>query len=95
MESFIYNVFADNSPNSPLTAKYFVNRRGGPITMFAGSGWAIPRGLRDPDLACKWMKAMTWSTRGGRSRATGSTRGAPRTRRARSPASTRPTRGPT
>jgi multiple sugar transport system substrate-binding protein len=59
MESFIYNVFADNSPNSPLTAKYFVNRRGGPITMFAGSGWAIPRGARDPDLACKWMKAMT------------------------------------
>jgi multiple sugar transport system substrate-binding protein len=59
MESFIYNVFANNSPNSPLTAKYFVNRRGGPITMFAGSGWAIPRGSRDPDLACKWMKAMT------------------------------------
>ena len=59
MESFIYNVFANNSPNSPLTAKYFVNRRGGPITMFAGSGWAIPRGSRDQDLACRWMKAMT------------------------------------
>jgi len=59
MESFIYNVFANNSPNSPLTAKYFVNRRGGPITMFAGNGWAIPRNARDPDLACKWMKAMT------------------------------------
>ena len=59
MESFIYNVFANNSPNSPLTAKYFVNRRGGPITLFAGNGWAIPRGARDPDLACKWMKAMT------------------------------------
>jgi multiple sugar transport system substrate-binding protein len=66
MESFIYNVFANNSPNSPLTAKYFVNRRGGPITMFAGSGWAIPRGSRDQDLACRWMKAMTsveaWTT---------------------------------
>jgi multiple sugar transport system substrate-binding protein len=59
MESFIYNVFANNSPNSPLTAKYFVNRKGGPITMFSGSGWAIPRGAKDPDLACKWMKAMT------------------------------------
>jgi multiple sugar transport system substrate-binding protein len=59
MESFIYNVFADNSPNSPLTSKYFVNRRGGPITMFAGNGWAIPRGARDQDLACRWMKAMT------------------------------------
>lgn len=66
MESFIYNVFANNSPNSPLTAKYFVNRRGGPITMFAGNGWAIPRGARDQDLACRWMKAMTsvqaWTT---------------------------------
>jgi multiple sugar transport system substrate-binding protein len=59
MESFIYNVFADNSPNSPLTAKYFLNRRGGPITMFSGSGWAIPRGARDQDLACRWMKTMT------------------------------------
>ena len=66
MESFIYNVFANNSPNSPLTAKYFVNKAGGPITMFSGSGWAIPRGARDQDLACRWMKAMTsvgaWTT---------------------------------
>jgi multiple sugar transport system substrate-binding protein len=27
--------------------------------MFIGQGWAIPRGASDPDLACKWMKAMT------------------------------------
>jgi multiple sugar transport system substrate-binding protein len=59
MESFIYNVFANNSPTTEFTGKYFVNRRGGPITMFAGNGWAIPRGARDQDLACRWMKAMT------------------------------------
>jgi multiple sugar transport system substrate-binding protein len=59
MESFYYNVLADNSPNVDITAKYFTNRRGGPITLFAGNGWAIPRGAADPDLACKWMKAMT------------------------------------
>jgi multiple sugar transport system substrate-binding protein len=59
MESFYYNVMADNSPNVDITAKYFTNRRGGPITLFSGSGWAIPRGADDPDLACKWMKAMT------------------------------------
>ncbi|MBA2475961.1 MAG: extracellular solute-binding protein [Actinobacteria bacterium] len=58
-ESFYYNVLADNSPNADITAKYFTNRKGGPITLFAGSGWAIPRGSKDPDLACKWMKAMT------------------------------------
>ena len=59
MESWYYNVLADNSPNVNITAKYFVNSKGGPITFFQGSGWAIPRGARDPDLACKWMKAMT------------------------------------
>ncbi len=58
-ESFIYNVIANNSPNVELTAKYFTNRRGGPITMFSGNGWAIPRGARDPDLACRWMKSDT------------------------------------
>jgi multiple sugar transport system substrate-binding protein len=59
MESWYYNVMADNSPNVGITAKYFTNRKGGPITMFTGSGWAIPRGSKDPGLACKWMKAMT------------------------------------
>ena len=58
-ESFIYNVFADNSPQIDLVAKYFTNRKGGPITMFSGNGWAIPRGARDADLACQFMKAMT------------------------------------
>ena len=47
-ESFIYNVFADNSPNIDLVAKYFTNRKGGPITIFSGSGWAIPRGREEP-----------------------------------------------
>jgi multiple sugar transport system substrate-binding protein len=59
MESFYYNVLADVSPNIDITAKYFTNRKGGPITFFSGSGWAIPRGARDADLACKWMKSMT------------------------------------
>jgi len=58
-ESFIYNVFADNSPQIDLVAKYFTNRKGGPITLFSGNGWAIPRGASDPDLACQFMKAMT------------------------------------
>lgn len=59
MESFYYNVLADNSPGVDITAKYFTNRKGGPITFFSGNGWAIPRGAKDPDLACRWMKAMT------------------------------------
>jgi multiple sugar transport system substrate-binding protein len=59
MESWYYNVLSDNSPNVDITAKYFTNRKGGPITFFQGSGWAIPRGAKDPDLACQWMKSMT------------------------------------
>lgn len=59
MESWYYNVLADASPNVDIRAKYFTNRRGGPITFFSGNGWAIPRGAKNPGLACKFMKAMT------------------------------------
>ena len=58
MESFYYNVLAEGAPVN-ITAKYFTNRRGGPITMISGNGWAIPRGAKNPGLACKFMKAMT------------------------------------
>jgi len=59
MESWYYNVLADVSPNVNIQTKYFTNRRGGPITFFQGNGWAIPRGAKNPGLACKFMKAMT------------------------------------
>jgi multiple sugar transport system substrate-binding protein len=58
MESFYYNVLAEGNPVN-INAKYFTNRKGGPITMISGSGWAIPRGSKHPGLACKFMKAMT------------------------------------
>ncbi len=58
-ESFIYNVFANNSPNEPLSANYFTNRNGGPITMFSGNAWVMPKGAKDSADACKWAKLMT------------------------------------
>jgi multiple sugar transport system substrate-binding protein len=58
MESFYYNVMAEGNPVN-ITAKYFTNRKGGPITMISGNGWAIPRGAKHPGLACKFMKSMT------------------------------------
>jgi multiple sugar transport system substrate-binding protein len=58
-ESSYYDVLADTSPTVDITAKYFTNRKGGPLTVSTGNGWAIPRGSRNPELACKWMKAMT------------------------------------
>ena len=57
-ESFWYNVLAEGAPVN-ITAKYWTNLKGGPITMLSGSGWAIPRGAKNPGLACKFMKAMT------------------------------------
>ena len=57
-ESFWYNVLAEGAPVD-ITAKYFTNRRGGPITMISGSAWVIPKGARNPGLACKFAKAMT------------------------------------
>src|SRR3954470_3208178 len=59
MESFIYNVFSNNSPDADLIAKYFTNRKGGPITMFSGNGWVVPKGSKNADAACDYMKAVT------------------------------------
>lgn len=57
MESFYYNVLAEGAPVN-ITAKYFTNRKGGPITMLSGNAWAIPRGAKNPGLACKYIKAL-------------------------------------
>jgi multiple sugar transport system substrate-binding protein len=59
MESFYYNVLAQNSPNVSITAKPFLTRRGGAITMLTGNAWAIPKGAKNPGLACTWMRTMT------------------------------------
>ena len=60
-ESFWYNVLAEGAPVD-ITAKYFTNRRGGPITMISGNAWAIPRGSKNPGLACKYIKALQADT---------------------------------
>ena len=57
MESWYYNVLAEGAPVN-LTAKYFTNRKGGPITMLSGNAWAIPKGSKNPGLACKYIKAL-------------------------------------
>lgn len=68
MESFIYNVFANNTPKQGIAARYFTNRKGGPITFFSGNGWAIPKASKNFQAACDYMKAVTsvqaWLTAG-------------------------------
>src|SRR5918999_698698 len=56
-ESFWYNVLAEGAPVD-ITAKFFTNRRGGPISMISGNAWSIPRGARNADLACKYIKSL-------------------------------------
>jgi len=59
MESWYYNVIAQNSPDAKVTAVPFTDRKGKPFTFISGSGWAIPHGAKNPALACTWMKEMT------------------------------------
>lgn len=59
LESFFYNAFSNNSPNVDIVAKFFTNRRGGPISVFSGSGWVVPRGSKNVQDACEYMKAVT------------------------------------
>jgi len=59
MESFIYNVFSNNSPDVDLQAKFFTNHKGGPITYFSGNAWVVPKGSKNKADACAYMKAVT------------------------------------
>lgn len=59
MEYWYYNVLAQNSPGVHITARPFLNRKGGAITWLTGNAWAIPKGAKNPGLACTWMKTMT------------------------------------
>jgi multiple sugar transport system substrate-binding protein len=58
IESFYYNVLAEGN-KVDITAKFFTNRKGGPITMLSGNAWVIPRGAQNAGLACTFAKAMT------------------------------------
>jgi multiple sugar transport system substrate-binding protein len=59
MESWYWNVIAQNSPNAGVTAVPFTTRTGKTLTFISGNGWAIPHGAEHPELACTWMKAIT------------------------------------
>jgi multiple sugar transport system substrate-binding protein len=59
MESWYWNVLAQNSPNVDVAAVPFTDRHGKPFTYVSGNGWAIPAGAKNAALACTWMKTMT------------------------------------
>jgi multiple sugar transport system substrate-binding protein len=59
MEDWYYNVLASNSPQVKITGVPFRDRQGNDIDFETGSAWAIPKGAKNVDAACQWMKVMT------------------------------------
>jgi multiple sugar transport system substrate-binding protein len=57
--SWLFNVFSNNSPTINLVVHYFTNHAGGPISMYSGSAWEIPKGAKNFDAACAFAKAIT------------------------------------
>ncbi len=60
IENWYVNVLLDARKNGlELASTPFTDRQGQPISTLGGSAWAIPKGAKNVDAACKWAKTMT------------------------------------
>jgi multiple sugar transport system substrate-binding protein len=59
MEDWYLSVLAENSPGVDITVAPFKDRQGNPLTFVTGSAWAIPKGAKNPDAACRFAKTVT------------------------------------
>jgi multiple sugar transport system substrate-binding protein len=59
MEDWYWNVLASTSPKVHVTGLQFRNLKDQPINYETGSAWAIPKGAKNVNAACTWMKTMT------------------------------------
>jgi hypothetical protein len=59
MEDWYLNVLAEASPDVDITVTPFKDRQGNPITFVTGSAWAIPKGAKNPNAACRLARTMT------------------------------------
>jgi multiple sugar transport system substrate-binding protein len=59
MEDWYLNVLAEASPDVDISVTPFKDRQGNPLTFVTGSAWAIPKGAKNPDAACRFAKTMT------------------------------------
>jgi Bacterial extracellular solute-binding protein len=59
MEDWYLNVLAEASPEVDISVTPFKDRQGNPLTFVTGSAWAIPKGAKNPDAACRFAKTMT------------------------------------
>jgi multiple sugar transport system substrate-binding protein len=59
IEAWYINTLAANSPNVDITVAPFTDRQGNPLTYSSGQAWAIPKGSKNRDAACKFIVTMT------------------------------------
>jgi multiple sugar transport system substrate-binding protein len=59
MEQWYVNVLNDVSPDAPMAFDTFRDKQGQPIAYASGSAWAIPKGSKNPEAACRFAKVMT------------------------------------
>ncbi|GGP82810.1 extracellular solute-binding protein [Saccharothrix coeruleofusca] len=59
MDSWYINTLATNSPDVDVTVAPFTDRSGAPLTESGGQAWAIPKGARHPEAACRFLVTMT------------------------------------
>ena len=59
IDDFYLNVLADLSPDAGFSVSPFRDRSGKEINVAGGSAWAIPKGSKNPDEACRFAKVMT------------------------------------
>jgi multiple sugar transport system substrate-binding protein len=58
-EQFLVSAMAGVSPDADITVLPFKDRRGNPVNNVGGNAWAIPKGAKNAEVACAWMKTMT------------------------------------
>ncbi|MEV4661943.1 extracellular solute-binding protein [Micromonospora echinofusca] len=59
MEEWFLNQAAKNTPKAELVVKPFVDRQGKAVTLSSGLAWVVPKGAKNPDAACAFMKKVT------------------------------------
>ncbi|GGS48499.1 sugar ABC transporter substrate-binding protein [Planobispora rosea] len=58
-EQFVVTAMAGTTPDAAITVLPFKDRRGNPVNNVGGNAWVVPKGARNPDAACTWIKTMT------------------------------------
>ncbi|MEU4697488.1 ABC transporter substrate-binding protein [Nonomuraea dietziae] len=59
MEQWYVNVLNNVSPKTPMAFDTFHDKQGNTIAYSSGSAWAIPKGSKNPEAACRFAKTMT------------------------------------